>query len=222
MRPQDLALVERLSRYLEQRELEQADVGVRAEDAAAVAEAPDLFTLLAELAALRNEVKIESRQVKTALDQFGDLFDLLRDAHRRLQEDLDRQRERAAAEQRAAEQTLLLELIDLRDRLQAGQEQAQRYQPGWLARRGGADRFVAGMGEGMTMNLRRLDDILAGHGVTLIEVQGRAFDPHAMQVLDTAAHPDRPAGEVVAVIRAGFRRDDRILRPAEVIVNKLV
>ena len=83
MNPQQQALLARLASYLEQQD--QADT---AAPTAGVAEAPDLFTLLSELAALRNEVKIESRQVKAALDQFGELFDLLRDAHRRLQDDL--------------------------------------------------------------------------------------------------------------------------------------
>jgi molecular chaperone GrpE len=216
MNPQQQALLARLASYLEQQD--QADT---AAPTAGVAEAPDLFTLLSELAALRNEVKIESRQVKAALDQFGELFDLLRDAHRRLQDDLDRQRERAAAERRAAEQELLLELLDLRDRLQAGQDQAARYRPGWLARRGGADRFVAAMADGMSMNLDRLDALLAGRGVTLVEALGQAFDPHSMQAVDTARETDQPDGRVVAVARAGFRRDGRVLRPAEVIVNQL-
>ncbi|OQY48555.1 MAG: hypothetical protein B6247_24935 [Candidatus Parabeggiatoa sp. nov. 2] len=35
----------------------------------------DLFSLFTELAALRNEVKLESRQVKNALDLFKETFD---------------------------------------------------------------------------------------------------------------------------------------------------
>ena len=219
MKPQHQTLLARLATHLEHLEQQEA-VGLPP-GFPTPAEAPDLFSLLTELAALRNEVKIESRQVKAALDQFGELFDLLRDAHRRLQDDLDRQRERAATERRQAEQELLLELLELRDRLQAGQEQAARYQPGWLARRGGADRFVAGMADGLTMNLRRLDTLLEGRGVTQIEALDQAFDPHVMQAVDTAHAPDQPDGQVVAVARAGFRRDGRVLRPADVIVNRL-
>jgi molecular chaperone GrpE len=211
MKARDQALLARLAAYLDQEPADEPE---------AEAEAPDLFSLLTELAALRNEVKLESRQVRSALDQFGELFDTLRDANRRLQDDLDRQRDRAAAERREAEQSLLLELLDLRDRLQAGQSQAERYQPGWLARRGGADRFVAGMADGMAMNLRHLDGLLASHGVVAIEALGQAFDPHVMQAVDIAHHPERPAGIVVGVARAGFIREGRALRPADVIVNK--
>ena len=56
MNPQQQALLARLASYLEQQD--QADT---AAPTAGVAEAPDLFTLLSELAALRNEVKIESQ-----------------------------------------------------------------------------------------------------------------------------------------------------------------
>ncbi len=213
MKAQHQALLERLAAYLDREPTHE----VEAEPAG---EIPDLFTLLAELAALRTEVKLESRQVKSALDQFSEFFDILRDAHRRLQDDLDRQRDRAAAERREAEQSLLLELLDLRDRLQAGQDQAERYQPGWLARQGGADRFVAGMADGMAMNLRHLDGLLESRGVVTIETLDQAFDPHTMQAVDIAHHPDRPAGLVVGVARAGFLRDGRVLRLADVIVNK--
>ena len=50
----------------------------------------------AELAALKNEVKLESRQVKTALEQFRELFDTLQRANTRLGEELNQQREREA------------------------------------------------------------------------------------------------------------------------------
>jgi len=37
----------------------------------------DLYSLFAELAALKNEVRLESRQVKTALDEFRAVFETL-------------------------------------------------------------------------------------------------------------------------------------------------
>ncbi len=74
--------------------------------------------------------------------------------------------------------------------------------------------------DGMAMNLRHLDGLLASHGVVAIEALGQAFDPHVMQAVDIAHHPERPAGIVVGVARAGFIREGRALRPADVIVNK--
>jgi molecular chaperone GrpE len=183
-------------------------------------EAPDLFTLLAELAALKNEVRIESRQVKAALDEFSAVFDTLRGNAGRLQEQMDRQHERAGAERREGEQALFLELLDLRDRLAAGEEQASRYAPGWLARRGGAGAFVSGMAEGMALNLRHLDELLARRGVRRLEALHRPFDPHTMRAVATDWDAARAEGVVLGVARAGYLRDGRVLRLAEVIVNK--
>jgi molecular chaperone GrpE len=183
-------------------------------------EAPDLFTLLAQLGAVKNEVKLESRQVKTALDRFGEVFETLRQSNQRLQDELDRQRERDAAERRKVEQGLLSELLELRDRMQAGRDQAARYTPGGLARWRRAEPFIASMADGMAMNLGRLDEVLARRGVRPLEVLHRPFDPHRMHAVDTAAEPGLPDGVVTEEVRAGFTQDDRVLRPAEVIVNK--
>ena len=212
------ALLEQLRSYLE-----ACDTGVDetgGEAAAEEPEDPDLFTLLAELAALKNEVRVESRQVKAALDQFGAVFDTVRESSRRLQDELGRERERAAADRRESERDLLLDLLDLRDRLLAGSEQAARYTPGWLARRGGAGEFIGGLAEGMAMNLRRLDEMLLRRGVRPLEALRQPFDPHTMRAVETTRDPALPNGAVAAVTRAGFLRDGQPLRAAEVIVNK--
>ena len=199
------------------------ELGNTLEDAADLEdadEAPDLFTLLAELAALKNEVRIESRQVKAALDEFSAVFDTLRANAERLQEQIDRQYERAGAERREGEQALFLELLDLRDRLAAGEEQAGRYAPGWLERRSGAVLFVSGMAEGMALNLRHLDELLARRGVRRLDALHHPFDPHTMRAVETGWDKTRAEGVVLQVTRAGYLREGRVLRLAEVIVNK--
>lgn len=183
--------------------------------------APDLYTLLGEVAALKNEVKLESRQVKTALDQFRELFDTLKQANDRLGGELERRTDQERLDRQQGERELLIELLDLRDRLQAGHDQARRYRPGWLARRGGAAEFVGGMAEGGAMSLRRLDEILARRDVVPLTVVGKPFDPQTMQVGEVVAERAHPDGQVLDERRKGFRQGDRLLRPAEVIVNKL-
>ena len=188
---------------------------------AQAAPAPDLFTLLAEVAALKNEVKIESRQVKGALDQFREAFDLVRQAQARLE---DGQTQRAESERRAHEdkhRDLLLELLELRDRLQAAADQAHRYRPGWFARRGGAAVFVSAMAAGLGMNLRRLDDTLARRGVQPLRVVGQRFDPQTMHAAEVGHDPSQVTGLVLAEVRRGFIQGERLLRPAEVVVNRL-
>lgn len=183
---------------------------------------PDLFTLLAEVAALKNEVKIEARQVKGALEQFRAAFDLLHQAQSRLEEG---QTQRLEAERRVRQDTerdLLRELLDLRDRLQAGYDQARRYHPGWLTRHRKSRQFVAAMAEGLGMNLRRLDETLARRGIQPLRVQGQRFDPLTMHATEVAQDPTQAEGTVLAELRRGFMQGDRLLRPAEVVVNRLL
>ncbi len=183
--------------------------------------APDLFTLLAEVAALKNEVKLESRQVKSALDQFRDAFDLVRQAQTRLVEGESQRVEAERQARQGAERDLLLELLDLRDRLQAGYDQARRYHPGWLHRRTRADAFIGGMAQGLGMNLKRLDDTLARRGVRPLPVMGLRFDPQTMQAAEAGRDPTQADGLVLAELRRGFVHGERLLRPAEVVVNLL-
>ncbi len=181
--------------------------------------APDLYTLLAEVAALKAEVKRESRQVKTALDEFRDLFDVLRGSYSRLDEEqqLRREQERLGGER--ALKDLLLELLDLRDRLQAGQAQAARFRPGWRTGRVAAG-FIVSMSEGMAMNLRRLDETLVRRGVRPVRAMGRSFDPHTMHAAEVANDPAAAPGLVVGELRTGYLQGNQLLRPAEVAVNR--
>ncbi len=184
------------------------------------AAAPDLFSLLGEVAALKNEVKLESRQLKGALDEFRDLFDALKTAHERLADEQQRRREQDRAAQARERKDLLLELLELRDRLQAGHGGAAGYRPRGLLGRHQARTFATAMAQGLAMNLRRLDETLARRGVQPLPALGRPFDPHRMHAAEVESDPARSAGEVLRELRAGFLLDGELLRPAEVVVNR--
>ncbi|MEA3274142.1 MAG: nucleotide exchange factor GrpE [Pseudomonadota bacterium] len=180
---------------------------------------PDLFTLLAELGALKNEVKLESRHVKSSLDEFRGLYGTLREANTRLADEQERCREQERVLGQQAQKDLLLDLLDVRDRLQAGYDQAVRFRPGRLTGRAAAG-FVASMAEGMAMNLRRLDETLVRRGVRPLPALGETFDPHTMHAAELASDPARSEGLVVGELRKGFLHQDRLLRSAEVVVNR--
>ncbi len=179
---------------------------------------PDLFTLLAEVAALKNEVKLESRNLKSALDEFRGLYAALREANTSLADEQARCREQVQLLGQQAQKELLLDLLDLRDRLQAGHDQALRFRPGRLGGRG-AVRFIASMAEGMAMNLRRLDETLSRRGVRPLTALGQ-LDPHTMHAAEFANDPAQAKGLVVDELRKGFHYQDQLLRFAEVVVNR--
>jgi molecular chaperone GrpE len=209
------ALLERFRAYLE-----TADEDDRA-DATDEPRAPDLFSLLAELAALKNEVKLESRQVKGALEQFRDLFDGLRQANQQLSAELARRQQDTREIALSAERDILLELIELRDRLRDGRDRSAAYRPNWLAHASGAAAFITGMTQGMGMNLRRLDETLERRDVRPIEVVGQPFDPRIMRAIEVGRDPSMASERVIAEVRTGYRRGETLLRLADVIVNKL-
>ncbi|MBH1958028.1 MAG: nucleotide exchange factor GrpE [Burkholderiales bacterium] len=190
-------------------------------DAAGDGPAVDLALLFSELSVLRNEVRAEARQFKTALDDMRALTELLSEQNRRLAQDLERAREAEGAALRQSERRLLLEILEIRDRIGAAMGVFSAYRPGWLSRLAPAEtRLAQGLGEGITLTLRRLDDVLAERRVRAIEAVGGRLDPNTMRAIATAVDADRAPGEVLREARRGYMRDDELLRLAEVIVNK--
>lgn len=198
--------------------LENLDEEPRQE--APASQEPDLFSLHVALGGLKTEVRHEARHFKNALDQFRMLFDELQHANAQLQTEIGEQRAREEQHRHETEREMLLELLDLRDRLHDAWNHARRYQPGWLARRSEAPAFVSGLTEGVYLNLLRLDEILQRREVQPIQTVGQPFDPLVMKAIDLVADASRPTNLVVSESRAGYRRGNRLLRPAEVIVNR--
>jgi molecular chaperone GrpE len=181
----------------------------------------DLRTLLAEMAALKNEVRLQARQFKTALEEVNALSETLRAQNERLQAEVDRAREQAAQTQRQAERALLLGLIDLRDRLQAGADSAVRRRPSFLSRLvPGERRYAKSLGAGLALTLQRVDELLLAHRVRPIPVDGLPLDPTRMRAVGVESLPDTSDGLVVREITRGFLHGGELLRTAEVIVNK--
>jgi molecular chaperone GrpE len=181
----------------------------------------DLRTLLAETAALKNEVRLQARQFKTALEQMQALSEVLREQNQALARDLERSRSQAADAKAQAERGLLLGLLELRDRLQAGMDAQEAWRPATLLRLlGGAQRYARSLREGSALTLQRLDELLASHRVRPIAATGHALDPQCMHAVGIEWAPEAAEGVVLRELRRGFYRGTELLRAADVIVNK--
>jgi molecular chaperone GrpE len=182
----------------------------------------DLYTLFTELAGLKNEVQRESRQLKRALDEFRNVFATLEESSQRLGNELDARKEGQAEAVASAERALLLELVDLRDRLAQARDLASGYQPGTLQRmftkRQGT--LSQDMAEGLGITLRRLDQSLEQYGVKPIQAVGQPIDPHRMRVDSVCTDAAQPDGVALEETRRGYQRNDKVLRLAEVVANK--
>ena len=165
----------------------------------------DLYSLFAELVALKNEVRLESRQVRTALDEFKSIFDTLQTSQSQLGGELNRARAALPEQRRAALKPLLLELEELRDRLDAGLRVLQSYRPSLLGRLAGRERTLfQAVAQGQEISLRRLDQLLGAQQVVALPVQGQPLDPHTMRAAELDQRPDLANGIVTEELRKGY------------------
>jgi len=208
------ALLSRFEAYLDTAEAEPQPLDEGGETA-------DLYSVFVELAGLRTEVRTESRLVKDALDQFRAVFEALQTSHATVQQELDRARSAAREQANAALRPVLLDLIDLRDRLVAALKLvAPAPRTSWFRRPAPTTTGDETWQEGQRMSLRRLDQILLDRRVTPIAMLGQPFDPRRARVVATAIDAARPEGTVIEEVRAGFLWEDQVLRIADVIVTK--
>jgi molecular chaperone GrpE len=182
--------------------------------------ATDLYSLLLELAGLRAEVRTESRLVKEALDQFRDVFDTLRASQAILERELGRARSDAQEQTRAALRPLLLDVVDLRERLRAALKFSQTTQTGWWDRMLRRKTSEQTWQDGLRLTLERLDQVLLERRVVALRLEGLPFDPRLARVIATSAESSAPDGAVIEVVRTGFLWDDQVLQTAEVVVSK--
>ena len=211
-------LLDRFAAYLDGLEQSDADTDATADGR----EEADLFSIFVELAALRNETRAQARLVKDAMDRFRSVFETLQSSHTMLEQDLKRTRAEADKRERILLKPLLLDIIDIRDRLAAGLKPAATPQPRWY-RRFRANRqhdAVQSWREGLRMTVRRIDALLADRRVIPAETVGRGFDPHIATAVATVADPDVADGIVVEDVRTGFLWQGELLRLAEVVVAR--
>lgn len=124
--------------------------------------------------------------------------------------DLDNQRKRLAREieqaRKFANERLLSELLPLFDSMEAGLAAAAENDP---------------LREGMELTLRQLHRIAESNG--LVEVApkaGDSFDPERHQAMSMVESADVPPGSIAQAFQKGYVLNDRLLRPALVVVAK--
>ena len=146
--------------------------------------------LLAEMEALRGEVE------------------QLRAESLRERADLDNQRKRLARDlenaRKFANERLLSELLPLFDSMEAGLAAAAQSDP---------------LREGLELTLRQLHRIAEGNGLTEVApAPGDNFDPERHQAMSMVAADGLPPGSVAQLFQKGYVLNERLLRPALVVV----
>jgi molecular chaperone GrpE len=73
-------------------------------------------------------------------------------------------------------------------------------------------------GKGILLVDRNLRGLLTADDVQRISAEGAEFDPREHEALGSQPSDAVPEGHVLHVVRQGYRKGERILRPAQVIV----
>ncbi len=130
-----------------------------------------------------------------------------RDEQLRDRAELDNQRRRLLREaeqaRKFANEKLLAELLPVFDSLEAG-----------LAANGEA----SALREGMELTLRQLARVAEGNGLLVVDPAGQPFDPERHQAMSLVPSPAHAPGSVVQVYQKGYVLNERLLRPALVVV----
>jgi len=125
----------------------------------------------------------------------------------RLAADFENFRRRRAQESveraRYASESAALALLPVLDNLQRAIQHAPEGDP---------------MVDGVRMVARQFEDALREVGVSVIDAEGRPFDPSVHEAIGGEESPEVSEDTVVAVLQPGYRLHDRVLRPALVRV----
>ncbi|MEW6111353.1 MAG: nucleotide exchange factor GrpE [Thermodesulfobacteriota bacterium] len=124
--------------------------------------------------------------------------------------ELDNFRKRTAQERQKLlkyrNEELLLDLLPVLDNFERAMEHTEHTGP--------SEGFL----EGVQMIAQMLSDALAKHGVKKIESLGRPFDPTMHEAIAAVPAVGQEPNTMIDVVEDGYMYQDRLLRPARVVV----
>ncbi len=74
------------------------------------------------------------------------------------------------------------------------------------------------LADGVCMIAKMFGEVLARYGVKEIKALGETFDPNLHEAIARVPAGDKPANQVVEQMEKGYMYQDRLLRPARVVV----
>ncbi len=74
--------------------------------------------------------------------------------------------------------------------------------------------------EGIELIVRKLQTVIESEGIETIHQNKVQFDPNLHEAISNEDNPEFASGEVIEVVRQGYKLGDRILRPAMVRVAR--
>jgi len=135
------------------------------------------------------------------------------DLYLRARADLENYRKRVQREKedlsRFANENLLREILPVVDNLERALAHARQ-----------SDGETGGLLEGVEMTLGQFQRVLEKFGVTAVCAVGEPFDPARHEALGQVESAEHPPNSVAQEMQKGYLLNDRLLRPALVMIAK--
>lgn len=157
------------------------------------------------------EEPVQEENVSAKAEELENLKKELQDERLRMAAEMDNFKKRLTREHqeqmRYASEKVLADLLPALDNLD-------------LAIQYGSDHEAcASMMQGIEMTRKLLLDAVAKNGLATLGETGETFDPALHEAIGMEQNPEMEKGAVSRVMQRGYKLNDRVLRPAKVMVN---
>lgn len=174
---------------------------------------PDGVAPPADADALTAKVAVLEAQLEESFKRARETSDRLKDTHDRLLRtaaEFDNFKKRALKEkedvQKFGIERLLKDFLPVMDNLERALDHAEQHE---------ASQVI----EGVKLVQKLFETTLARHGVQGFSAVGKPFDPGVHEAL-MQQESDQPPGTVVSEMARGYKLNERLIRPAAVVVSK--
>ena len=207
-------LLEQFQTYLDQNTIESV----------VNSDAINASNLLTNLNGLKSEIQAESMLLKKTLDTLTAALATVQEDNKALSKALAASTDQRQQQHDEIKRSMLLELIDIYDRLNSGVLVLHNYRPVKSIFKNSRKKdinFIKRFDQGQNMTIRRFEQLFHHHQVSKIDCVGKLLDPKTMIAVETASRKNIEKGIVLEELRPGFLYQNQVLRLAEVKVNTI-
>ncbi len=161
--------------------------------------------------ALEQAQEAVSEDVEALLAESRSEAEKHKDMALRIQADMENLRRRTRLDIENAHKYALNKFVDAlipaMDSMEMGIDAAQK-----------EEATIESIREGIDMTFKQMLDVLSEFNVERIDPKGEKFDPQYHEAMTMIPSPDHESNTVVDVIQKGYSLNERLIRPARVIV----
>lgn len=179
-------------------------------DDSAPAQAPKL-SLEEELKSLRAELEKTTQAYNEANDKAQKNWDLLLRKEADLQNIQRRSQTQVDNAKKFALERFASELLQVVDSIEQG-----------LAQCNNDNVTVKDVLEGMSLTRKVVLDVMEKEGISQINPESQPFNPNFHEAISMIETDDCPPNQVVSVFQPGYILNERLLRPARVVVSRAI